>query len=577
MHTGVQHQAGFSPVSRHGFSVLIELTLGYLCCRLTDVPPQPNSQPDNVFRTDLSDARARGGEREEREEEKKREETGKRAKGETDGTTTGSQTRSKQTEQRQDRQTDERTGGRPDTQTNRQTDRQAHRPRDRQTDRQAGGPTGTGRPTDRQTDRERKEKGERKREKQRERERDRKTAWGGGREKGKKREERKGGRADPGGGGGGKRALGAQQRGAILGRRRRRRLSGYTQRSPTQPPPPPNLGRPQKGKGRAGRGRQSRHCTGKEYWQVKSADTVLASDCTSEKKKANKIPKFAPENFPEVRSRKFSRRNFEKTRVRQTELPKKFSGSENYGNSHKKPGRIEAVNHPKAKKKFTRNYPDKTQAKKSRTLKKGAKNEKRAKQKKRTAFAPCIRQKRAAFPPCGRKMRPHTNTTSRQCTGKQLSQSHSTQGGTQGHDHKHQHHYHPRRRHVLQRKPELKPRARGQTDGRTDRQQTRTKPEPDRPTRPTPKPPTNAPTLYWQACAWRQNPQKPYLPEQGWQTKKCVWPVLVWWIKELHRPLPPGATQKRAPGVLVLRTLGGQKALEPRRAQKGAGRYVQKV
>ena len=34
-------------------SVLIELILGHLRCRLTDVPPQPNSQPDSVFRTGL--------------------------------------------------------------------------------------------------------------------------------------------------------------------------------------------------------------------------------------------------------------------------------------------------------------------------------------------------------------------------------------------------------------------------------------------------------------------------------------------------------------------------------------------
>jgi len=35
----------------HEISVLIELTLGHLRYHLTDVPPQPNSPPDNVFRT----------------------------------------------------------------------------------------------------------------------------------------------------------------------------------------------------------------------------------------------------------------------------------------------------------------------------------------------------------------------------------------------------------------------------------------------------------------------------------------------------------------------------------------------
>ena len=47
-----QNQASFSPFSPHEISVLIELTLGHLRYLLTDVPPQPNSPPDNVFRTD---------------------------------------------------------------------------------------------------------------------------------------------------------------------------------------------------------------------------------------------------------------------------------------------------------------------------------------------------------------------------------------------------------------------------------------------------------------------------------------------------------------------------------------------
>ena len=43
-----QNQASFSPFSLHEISVLIELTLGHLRYLLTDVPPQPNSPPDDV-------------------------------------------------------------------------------------------------------------------------------------------------------------------------------------------------------------------------------------------------------------------------------------------------------------------------------------------------------------------------------------------------------------------------------------------------------------------------------------------------------------------------------------------------
>ena len=50
--TGNQNQASFSPFGPHEISVLIELTLGHLRYHLTDVPPQPNSPPDYVFRTD---------------------------------------------------------------------------------------------------------------------------------------------------------------------------------------------------------------------------------------------------------------------------------------------------------------------------------------------------------------------------------------------------------------------------------------------------------------------------------------------------------------------------------------------
>ena len=40
----------FSPFGQHEISVLIELTVGHLRYCLTDVPPQPNSPPDLVFR-----------------------------------------------------------------------------------------------------------------------------------------------------------------------------------------------------------------------------------------------------------------------------------------------------------------------------------------------------------------------------------------------------------------------------------------------------------------------------------------------------------------------------------------------
>ena len=52
IHTENQNQVSFSPFGLQEISVLFELTLGHLCYRLTDVPPQPNSPPDYVFRTD---------------------------------------------------------------------------------------------------------------------------------------------------------------------------------------------------------------------------------------------------------------------------------------------------------------------------------------------------------------------------------------------------------------------------------------------------------------------------------------------------------------------------------------------
>ena len=45
-----QNQESFSPFGPQEISVLSELSLGHLRYRLTDVPPQPNSPPDNVFR-----------------------------------------------------------------------------------------------------------------------------------------------------------------------------------------------------------------------------------------------------------------------------------------------------------------------------------------------------------------------------------------------------------------------------------------------------------------------------------------------------------------------------------------------
>ena len=49
-----RNQASFSPSGLHEISGLIELALGHLRYLLTDVPPQPNSPPDYVSRTDLT-------------------------------------------------------------------------------------------------------------------------------------------------------------------------------------------------------------------------------------------------------------------------------------------------------------------------------------------------------------------------------------------------------------------------------------------------------------------------------------------------------------------------------------------
>src|ERR1700760_1065267 len=52
IHTENQNQMSFYPFVLHEISVLIELILGHLRYLLTDVPPQPNSPPDNVFNLD---------------------------------------------------------------------------------------------------------------------------------------------------------------------------------------------------------------------------------------------------------------------------------------------------------------------------------------------------------------------------------------------------------------------------------------------------------------------------------------------------------------------------------------------
>ena len=52
IHTENQNQMSFYPFVLHEISVLIELIFGHLRYLLTDVPPQPNSPPDNVFSLD---------------------------------------------------------------------------------------------------------------------------------------------------------------------------------------------------------------------------------------------------------------------------------------------------------------------------------------------------------------------------------------------------------------------------------------------------------------------------------------------------------------------------------------------
>ncbi|PHT26382.1 Regulator of rDNA transcription protein 15 [Capsicum baccatum] len=61
--TGNQNQTSFYPSVPHEISVLVELILGHLRYLLTDVPPEPNSPPDNVFRPDRPVERALGPKR----------------------------------------------------------------------------------------------------------------------------------------------------------------------------------------------------------------------------------------------------------------------------------------------------------------------------------------------------------------------------------------------------------------------------------------------------------------------------------------------------------------------------------
>ena len=52
IHTENQNQTSIYPFVLLEISVLNELVLGHLRYCLTDVPPQPNSPPDNVFHPD---------------------------------------------------------------------------------------------------------------------------------------------------------------------------------------------------------------------------------------------------------------------------------------------------------------------------------------------------------------------------------------------------------------------------------------------------------------------------------------------------------------------------------------------
>ena len=45
----ITSKANICPIGQHEISVLTEFTFGHLRYRLTDVPPQPNSPPDDVL------------------------------------------------------------------------------------------------------------------------------------------------------------------------------------------------------------------------------------------------------------------------------------------------------------------------------------------------------------------------------------------------------------------------------------------------------------------------------------------------------------------------------------------------
>ncbi|PHT27249.1 Regulator of rDNA transcription protein 15 [Capsicum baccatum] len=61
--TGNQNQKSFYPSVPQDIFVLVELILGHLHYLLTDVPPQPNSPPNNVFHPDRPTERALGPKR----------------------------------------------------------------------------------------------------------------------------------------------------------------------------------------------------------------------------------------------------------------------------------------------------------------------------------------------------------------------------------------------------------------------------------------------------------------------------------------------------------------------------------
>ena len=62
IHTENQNQGDFCPFALREISVLAESPLGHLRYLLTDVPPQPNSPPDNVFNPDQHKAlKPKGG------------------------------------------------------------------------------------------------------------------------------------------------------------------------------------------------------------------------------------------------------------------------------------------------------------------------------------------------------------------------------------------------------------------------------------------------------------------------------------------------------------------------------------